>query len=85
MRKVTERRWPSSDLGKGPRAQKPCAREQTVLREKRSARDSRRGRGGRVGGGRFWAEGLGVGGGREDADKGGGRQPSCFEKCFLFL
>lgn len=44
--KVTERRRPSSDLGRGQRGLKPCAREQTVPREKRSAQDSRRGRGG---------------------------------------
>ena len=76
---------PGSDLGKGRRAQKARARERTVLWGKRSAPDLRRGRGGRVRGRRFWAEGMGVGGGGEDADKGGGRQPSCFEKCFLFL
>lgn len=68
-----------------PRARGSSAGERTVLWGKEKRPGLEEGRGGRVRGGRFWTEGMGVGGGREDADKGGGRQPSCFEKCFLFL
>lgn len=73
--------WFGEEL-KGPEA--TCSGADCPL-GKETPPDLRRGQGGGARGGRFWAEGMGVGGGREDADKGGGRQPSCFEKCFLFL
>lgn len=74
MRKVTERRRPSPDLGKGQRAQKPCAREQTVLRKEKLPKTRGRGRGrGESEGGEVQGSRAGGGGGREDADKRGRR------------